>query len=190
MRSDLEELLGIAQQAAQAAAAVHRSADHSCLRVSMKSSAMDLVTVVDREAERQLVSAIRTARPHDAILAEEGTTLSGSSGVCWILDPLDGTTNFVYGYPAHAVAVGVERDGKRVLGAAGVLDGFYESGLGKWDIAAGAAIAEAAGAQVVELESPILPHPVLVVANANLLKALVRVLVEAGAATEPLPTTA
>jgi fructose-1,6-bisphosphatase/inositol monophosphatase family enzyme len=66
-----------------------------------------------------------------------------------------------------------------------MLDGFYESGLGRWDIAAGAAIAEAAGAQVVELQSPILPHSVLVVANARLLKAFVTALVEAGAATEP-----
>ena len=74
MRSDLKELLGIAQQAAQAAAAVYRSAERSRLGVSMKSSPMDLVTAVDREAERQLVSAIRTARPRDAILGEVGQT--------------------------------------------------------------------------------------------------------------------
>ena len=54
MRSNLEELLGIAQQAAQAAAAVHRSAERSHLGVSVKSSPMDLVTAVDRETERQL----------------------------------------------------------------------------------------------------------------------------------------
>lgn len=71
--------------------------------------------------------------------------------------------------------------------AAGMLDGCYESGLGRWDVAAGAAIAEAAGATVVELQSAILPNPVLVVANAKLLQALVTVLVEAGAVTAPIP---
>lgn len=269
-RELMKALLSIAIQAARAAAAVHRRAEPGHLGVGMKSSPMDLVTAVDREAEQQLVSAIRTARPHDAIIGEEGTAIPGSSGVCWLLDPLDGTTNFIYGYPAHAVAVGVEIDGQRVLGvvhdtyhqrlysgivgggaqcdgrpiapgatadlsralvgtgflpdaavrrvqgellrdmlpvvrdvrrsgcpaldlcavATGMLDGFYESGLGRWDITAGAAIAEAAGAAVVELQSPILPNPLLVVANARLLKALVTMLVEAGAATEPIPNTA
>jgi myo-inositol-1(or 4)-monophosphatase len=235
MRGDLAALLRIAKQAAHAAAAVHRRADPGWLGVGMKSSPMDVVTAVDRDAEQQLVSVIRTTRPDDAIIGEEGTTIPGSSGVCWILDPLDGTTNFVYGYPAHAVAVGVEIDGKRVLGvvhdtyhhrvysevvgggaecdgrsmtagvtsdlphaligtgflpnaavrnvqgemlrrilpvvrdvrrsgcpaldlcavAAGILDGFYESGLRRWDIAAGAAIAEAAGAPVDDTA----PHP-------------------------------
>ncbi|HSF32915.1 MAG TPA: inositol monophosphatase family protein [Candidatus Tectomicrobia bacterium] len=46
----------------------------------------------------------------------EGTNVTGRSGVCWVLDPLDGTTNFVHGYPAYAVAVGVEIDGQRVIG--------------------------------------------------------------------------
>jgi myo-inositol-1(or 4)-monophosphatase len=74
--------------------------------------------------------------------------------------------------------------------AAGTLDGFYESGLRRWDIAAGAAIAEAAGATVVELQSTVLPNPLLVVANASLLQALITVLVEAGAATRPNPNPA
>lgn len=270
MRSDLEELLSIAQHAARLAAAVHRAARHGPLGIDTKSSPADLVTAVDREAEQQLVTAIRQARPHDAILGEEGTNMSGTSGVCWVLDPLDGTTNFVYGYPAHAVAVGVEIEGRRVLGmvhdtahncvysgivgagahcdgqplmvrseatlvhaligtgflpnvavrqvqgevlrqflprvrdvrrsgcpaldlcavAAGRLDGFYESGLSRWDIVAGAAIAEAAGATVVELASAVLPSPVLVAANAQLLEALVVVLVELGAAVRPHAGTA
>jgi myo-inositol-1(or 4)-monophosphatase len=260
---DVEALLEIAKQAAEAAAAVHRRAVPDRLSVRIKSSQMDLVTAVDREAEQQLVSVIRTARPDDGVIGEEGTAVAGTSGVSWILDPLDGTTNFVYSYPAHAVAVGVEIDGKRVLGvvhdtyhqrvytgivgkraecngrpiavrvtsdlscaligtgflpdaavrkvqaevlrqilpvirdlrrsgspvldlcsvAAGMLDGFYECGLGRWDIAAGAAIAEAAGAMVVELQSSILPTPLLVVANPKLLQALINVLIEAGAAT-------
>ena len=66
--------------------------------------------------------------------------------------------------------------------AAGMLDGFFECGLGRWDIAAGAAIAEAAGATVIELQSSILPNPLLVVANPELLQALIKVLKESGAA--------
>jgi len=65
--------------------------------------------------------------------------------------------------------------------AAGRLDGFYETGLGRWDISAGAAIAAAAGASVVELQSSLLPNPVLVVANAQLLEKVVAVLKGAGA---------
>jgi myo-inositol-1(or 4)-monophosphatase len=68
--------------------------------------------------------------------------------------------------------------------ASGALDGFYESGLGRWDIAAGAAIAEAAGARVMELRSATLPSPLLVAANPKLLDALVATLVMAGAAIE------
>jgi myo-inositol-1(or 4)-monophosphatase len=67
--------------------------------------------------------------------------------------------------------------------AAGRLDGFYESGLGRWDIVAGGAIAEAAGATVVELQSSLLPNPLVVAANAQLLKRLVAALAEAGAVT-------
>jgi myo-inositol-1(or 4)-monophosphatase len=260
---DLGELLEIAREAASLAAAVHRGARAGSLDIKTKASPVDLVTAIDSEAERQLVAAIRRARPDDAILGEEGTDLRGSSGVRWILDPLDGTTNFIYGYAAHAVAVGVEIDGQRRVGvvhdtyhervytgivgvgarcenrpiavraetvlaraligtgfspslevretqgqvlrhllplvrdvrrsgcpaldlcavASGTLDGFYESGLGRWDIAAGAAIAEAAGATVIELQSPLFPTPVLVAANAQLLKTLTATLLEIGAIT-------
>lgn len=265
MRVDLEQLLSTAQRAASMAAKVHRRARQVNLKIGTKSSPVDLVTEVDREAEEQLLTFIRDARPDDAILGEEGTDVHGTSGVRWLLDPLDGTTNFVYGYPAHAVSVGIEIDGRRALGvvhdtyhdciysgivgagaqcdgrplavraesalsqaligtgflptlsvrnlqgdilrrllpavrdvrrsgcpvldlcavAAGHLDGFYESGLGPWDIAAGAAIAEAAGAKVVELQSSVLPYPLLVAANAQLLDALVAALVEIGAAIQP-----
>jgi myo-inositol-1(or 4)-monophosphatase len=64
--------------------------------------------------------------------------------------------------------------------ASGKLDGFYENGLGRWDIAAGAAIAEAAGAKVIELSSHTLPNPLLIVANGRLKDELVAALVKAG----------
>jgi myo-inositol-1(or 4)-monophosphatase len=86
--------------------------------VQTKASFADLVTAVDREAEQSLVAVIRAARPQDETVGEEGTDLRGDSGVRWILDPLDGTTNFVHRYPAHSVAVGVEIDGNRTIGVA------------------------------------------------------------------------
>jgi myo-inositol-1(or 4)-monophosphatase len=180
--------------------------------------------------------------------------------VRWILDPLDGTTNFVHRYPAHSVAVGVEIQGQRMIGvvhdtfnhrvyagvaakgatrdntpitvrnegelkralvgtgflpdadvrrlqadllrqvlprvrdirrsgcpsldicqvAAGALDAFYECGLGEWDIAAAATIAEAAGATVMLLEAKVLPNPFLVVANPQLTSSLVSLFGEVG----------
>ena len=70
--------------------------------------------------------------------------------------------------------------------AAGTLDAFYEFGLGRWDIAAAAAIAESAGARVLLLNSNVLPNPLLVVANDKLTPAIVSLLVESGAAEAPL----
>jgi myo-inositol-1(or 4)-monophosphatase len=70
--------------------------------------------------------------------------------------------------------------------AAGVLDAFYECGLGRWDIAAAAAIAEAAGAKVLLLNSSVLPNPFLVVANSKLIDEMVGMLAEAGAVSASL----
>ena len=72
MRGDLEELFSIAKHAVRLAAAVHLRAGHGDLDVRTKHSPIDLVTELDRESERQLVSAIRTARPDDVILGEKG----------------------------------------------------------------------------------------------------------------------
>ena len=87
-------------------------------QVSTKTSRTDLVTEMDRASENLIVKGIRDARPNDAILAEEGSSVDGTSGVRWIIDPLDGTTNYTYGYPAFAVSLGIEVDG---VGAVGVV---------------------------------------------------------------------
>lgn len=111
-----EELLPLAERAARAGAAVHARWRGQGLNVDTKSSPTDLVTQVDREAERAVVDVIRAARPQDAILAEEGTASGGESGWRWVIDPLDGTTNYVYGWPAYAVSIGVEYDGQPQVG--------------------------------------------------------------------------
>ena len=71
---------------------------------------------MDKAAERLIVDRLRDQRPDDAILGEEGTSRDGTSGVRWVVDPLDGTTNYVYGYPAYSVSIAVEIDGEAQVG--------------------------------------------------------------------------
>ena len=79
-----------------------------------KSSPTDVATDADRAAEQLIIDRLRTARPQDSFLAEEGSAFTGTSGVRWVVDPLDGTINFIYGIPHWAVSIGV--DGAARLG--------------------------------------------------------------------------
>lgn len=102
--------------------------------VSFKSTETDPVTVVDTETERLLRDRLAELRPGDPILGEEeGGSASAADGqVTWVLDPIDGTVNFMYGIEAYAVSVGVQRDGASVAGAvADVAAGaLYSAALG------------------------------------------------------------
>ena len=84
--------------------------------VETKSTRTDMVTEMDRSSERLLVGVLQAARPDDAVLGEEGSASAGTSGVRWVVDPLDGTTNYLYGIPAWAVSVAAEVDGVSVVG--------------------------------------------------------------------------
>jgi myo-inositol-1(or 4)-monophosphatase len=84
--------------------------------VETKSSPTDMVTEVDRASESLIVERILAARPDDGILGEEGAARDGTSGVRWVIDPLDGTTNYLYGFPAYAVSIAAEFDGEVVAG--------------------------------------------------------------------------
>jgi myo-inositol-1(or 4)-monophosphatase len=81
-----------------------------------KSSAVDIVTEADRASELLIRELLTAARPDDGILGEEGDDLIGSSGVRWLVDPIDGTVNFLYGLPQYAVSIAAERDGEVVAG--------------------------------------------------------------------------
>jgi myo-inositol-1(or 4)-monophosphatase len=85
-------------------------------QITTKSSGTDMVSEMDRGAEDLLVRGIRAERPNDGILGEEGTSTEGTTGVKWVIDPLDGTTNYLYGNPQWSVSVGVEIDGLPVVG--------------------------------------------------------------------------
>jgi myo-inositol-1(or 4)-monophosphatase len=76
--------------------------------VDVKSSSTDMVSAADRDAEALIQGVLREERPEDGLLAEEGGRETAESGRRWIVDPLDGTTNFLYGLPAWAVSVALE----------------------------------------------------------------------------------
>jgi myo-inositol-1(or 4)-monophosphatase len=76
--------------------------------VRSKSSPTDLVSDADQDAERMLIDLISRARPDDGFLAEEGGRGASSSGLRWVIDPLDGTVNFLYGIPVWCVSIAVE----------------------------------------------------------------------------------
>lgn len=118
---DHDEIEKVAVRAARAAGRVHlKRLSH--ISVARKSNAIDLVTEADREAEAAAIAVLQRAFPAHAILAEESGASAGVSEHRWIIDPLDGTTNFAHGYPQFCVAVAYERRGKLQAGV--IFDAF------------------------------------------------------------------
>ena len=111
------ELADLAVAAARGAAELVRSRLKPN-SVGTKSSSTDLVTEVDRAAEQQIISLLRRRRPNDAIVGEESGVHSGTDDapVRWVVDPIDGTVNFVLGLPLFSVSVAAEMDGVAVAG--------------------------------------------------------------------------
>ena len=89
----------------------------SATGLATKSSATDLVTVHDRAAEATIVAGLTAARPDDGIVGEEGTARPGTSGITWLVDPIDGTTNFVYGLPHWATSIAAADADGTLVGA-------------------------------------------------------------------------
>jgi len=258
----LDELMDVALEAASGASELLTDcfgrAHHD---VGTKSSPTDMVTEMDRSAEAHIGRVLTERRPQDAVLGEEGTARSGTTGVQWVVDPLDGTTNYLFGVPAYGVSVAAEIDGETVVGVvvdpsrretwaavrgrgarrgetplllgrpsrplrealiatgfsyrpeqrarqatvlAGVLpsirdirrfgaasldlcwvaggrfDGFFESGLQRWDTAAGALIAAEAGAEVSDLAGdPPSPGAMVIAAAPDLIEDLRNLLADA-----------
>jgi myo-inositol-1(or 4)-monophosphatase len=118
---DPHALLELAVRAARAAGALLVERFHGAASgVSTKSSQTDPVSDADRDAETVIVGLLRSERPGDAVVGEEGAGAAGESGLEWIVDPLDGTVNFLYGIPQWAVSIAC-RDAGGTL-AAVVLD--------------------------------------------------------------------
>jgi myo-inositol-1(or 4)-monophosphatase len=114
---DLDALRRLAEQAATSTAALLlQGLATERTVVEAKSTPTDLVTEMDRAAEEHLVHALLGARPDDGFLGEEGHDTPGTSGVRWVVDPLDGTTNYLYRHPGFGVSVAAEVDGRTVVG--------------------------------------------------------------------------
>lgn len=117
MAVDLRELTDVALDAARAAADLVRDRARGTVTVAdTKTSAIDVVTEADRAAEALIRERVLLQRPDDAFLGEEGDDVAGTSGVRWVVDPIDGTVNFLYGLPQYAVSVAAEVDGEAVVG--------------------------------------------------------------------------
>jgi myo-inositol-1(or 4)-monophosphatase len=115
-----QEILDTALRAARAAVEVHRThlGAVPVAEWALKGAA-DFVSHVDLEAERRIVECVRTAFPGHRILAEEGGASdwdAGADAPTWIIDPLDGTTNYLHRYPAYAVSIGFVAGGEPVVG--------------------------------------------------------------------------
>ncbi|MCH7788233.1 MAG: inositol monophosphatase [Acidobacteria bacterium] len=107
--------LAVSIAAATATEVVRRS--NESFEVATKSSATDLVTEIDAWAERFIIDSISEARPDDGFIGEEGADSASRSGVTWVIDPIDGTTNFVYRYPMFAVSIAAVTETETLVGA-------------------------------------------------------------------------
>jgi myo-inositol-1(or 4)-monophosphatase len=137
LEAEYLEILDLAQQLARRAGAIQRERYETQLDVRTKSASIDLVTEVDGECEALIVAGIEAARPGDAILAEEGGGEDhGKSPWRWVVDPLDGTTNYAHGFPRFCVSIGVEHRGQRSVAAVydPLLDELFHAvrGGGAW----------------------------------------------------------
>src|SRR2546427_12729511 len=108
----LEAIERVAIRAARAAGRIHlKRLSHTNIR--RKTNAIDLVTEADHESEAAAIDVLQRAFPSHTILAEEGGGNSqAASDHRWIIDPLDGTTNFAHGFPQFCVSIGYERGGR------------------------------------------------------------------------------
>ena len=113
--SDDDELVAVAIEAARMAGGLllERAAQGREREVSAKSTPTDPVSEADRASERAIRELLARMRPHDGFLGEEGgAEQPGTSGLTWVVDPLDGTANFLFGIPQWSVSVAVrDRDG-------------------------------------------------------------------------------
>jgi len=115
--AEVTPILELAQRLAREAGRIQRDHYEGRFEIETKSSVTDLVTDVDRACERAIVDAIRSERGDDAILAEEGSGRDDPDAEWrWVIDPLDGTSNYAHGYPRFCVSIGVEQRGVAKVG--------------------------------------------------------------------------
>jgi myo-inositol-1(or 4)-monophosphatase len=112
-----DELLTLAVEVARAAADLVAERRRSGVEVAdTKTSPTDVVTEVDHAAEELIRKRLLEARPGDGFVGEEGSTDSSTTGVTWVVDPIDGTVNFLYGIPQYAISIAARREDEVVAG--------------------------------------------------------------------------
>lgn len=132
--ADVETLVEVAERVArEAGRLVHEGRPERVAVAATKTSPEDVVTAMDLASEELLRRRLAELRPHDGVLGEEQGYVPGTSGVTWVVDPIDGTVNYLYGLPAYAVSVAA------VVGPAGPPD------PATWTVAAGCVHAPADG---------------------------------------------
>lgn len=124
MTRDLDADLDLARAAATEALALITRMRIEGVEVSAtKTSAVDVVTAADEAAEALLRDRLLGARPEDGFLGEEGDDVAGTSGHRWVVDPIDGTVNYLYGRTAHCVSVALQQGTESVVGVIAAADG-------------------------------------------------------------------
>jgi myo-inositol-1(or 4)-monophosphatase len=109
-------LLGLARGAAHEAGSLVRNAPIHSLTMTTKSSPTDLVSEMDRASERLIHKIILSARPNDGLLGEEGTSELSQSGLSWLVDPIDGTVNYLRGLPNYSISIAAVSKKETVVG--------------------------------------------------------------------------
>ena len=116
--ADPLDLMALAESVArEAGRLVVDERPHGLEVADTKTTSTDIVTEMDQRSERLIVERLTAARPDDGFLGEEGAEREGTSGVRWVVDPIDGTVNYLYELPAYAVSIAAAVDGTVVAGA-------------------------------------------------------------------------
>ena len=111
----ISELLALAQQTVAAAGALLIARPDS-FDINEKSSARDFATQMDHASEELIVKALLSARPGDGIIGEEGAHRASTSGITWVIDPIDGTVNYFYNLPGWNISIAAKNDEGVLIG--------------------------------------------------------------------------
>jgi myo-inositol-1(or 4)-monophosphatase len=111
----MNDCMVVARKAALLAGGILKENLHGIREITYKGE-INLVTEMDMRSERAVVETLRAVFPDHGIIAEEETNITSKSGFTWIIDPLDGTTNYAHGYPCFSVSIALEQEGVIVLG--------------------------------------------------------------------------
>jgi myo-inositol-1(or 4)-monophosphatase len=109
------DCMAVARKAALLAGGILKANIHGPREITYKGD-INLATEMDIRSERAVVETLRASFPDHDIVAEEETNIKNNSGFTWIIDPLDGTTNYAHGYPCFSVSIALEQAGEVVLG--------------------------------------------------------------------------